>query len=205
MLRRPGGYLDPLARPECGSAALGVNGPLLDHHLSGPVLLAVEDHEDAHLPPEEADRVWLDQDKLAGHVVRVLEAARSDAALAMVSLDLALLRAVRADRDQICAVVLELMTNAATAEEGRPRIRLEAEFDEVNEAVMLKVEDFGPGMDEETAGRVFTPFFSSQRAGRRRGMGLPRVKRIVESNGGRIWLKTRRGEGTTVYVLLPKA
>ena len=112
---------------------------------------------------------------------------------------------VRADRDQICAVVLELMTNAATAEEGRPRIRLEAEFDEVNEAVMLKVEDFGPGMDEETAGRVFTPFFSSQRAGRRRGMGLPRVKRIVESNGGRIWLKTRRGEGTTVYVLLPKA
>jgi len=112
---------------------------------------------------------------------------------------------VRADRGQIRAAVLELMRNAATAGGNRPRMRLHAECDEVNEAVMLKVEDSGPGMDEETAGRAFTPFFSSQKAGRRRGMGLPRVKRIVENNGGRIWLKTRRGEGTTVCILLPKA
>ena len=112
---------------------------------------------------------------------------------------------VRADRGQIHEAVLELMTNAATAGGSRPRIKLEAEFDEVNDAVMLKVEDSGPGMDERTAGRAFTPFFSSQKAGRRRGMGLPRVKRIVENNGGRIWLKTRRGEGTTVCMLLPKA
>lgn len=110
---------------------------------------------------------------------------------------------IRADREQIQQAVLELMTNAATAGDGRVRIRLEAEFDEVNEAVVLKVEDFGPGMDEKTADRAFTPFFSSQKAGRRRGMGLPRVKRVVENNGGRVWLKTQRGEGTTVFMMLP--
>lgn len=110
---------------------------------------------------------------------------------------------IRADREQVYDAVLELMTNAATAGDGRGRIRLEAEFDEVNEAVVLKVEDFGPGMDEKTADRAFTPFFSSQKAGRRRGMGLPRVKRVVENNGGRVWLKTQRGEGTTVFIMLP--
>ena len=112
---------------------------------------------------------------------------------------------VRADRGQIHAAVLELMLNAATAGGGRPRITLEADFDEVNEAVMLRVKDSGPGMDERTAERAFTPFYSSQKAGRRRGMGLPRVKRIVENNGGRVWLETRPGEGTTVYIVLPEA
>jgi len=112
---------------------------------------------------------------------------------------------IRADRAQIRETVLELMTNAATADRGRPRIRLEAAFDEVRQAVLLKVEDFGPGMDEETAGRAFTPFFSYQKAGRRRGMGLPLVKRIVENNGGSVWLTTRRGQGTVVFVLLPTA
>ena len=112
---------------------------------------------------------------------------------------------VRADRAQIRHAVFELMTNAATADGGQVRIRLEGAFDEVRQAVVLKVVDFGPGMDEETAGRAFTPFFSLQKAGRRRGMGLPRVKRVVENNGGRVWLTTRRGQGTVVFVLLPTA
>ena len=79
---------------------------------------------------------------------------------------------------------------------------LAAEYDEVHHAVLLTVQDFGPGMDERAAERAFAPFFSSQRAGRRRGMGLPKVKRTVENNGGRAWLRTQLGEGTTVYVQL---
>ena len=110
-----------------------------------------------------------------------------------------------ADRDQIHAAILELMVNAANAAAGDLRIRLAAEFDQINAVVLLTVRDAGSGMDERTAGRAFTPFFSVQKAGRRRGMGLPRVKRVVENNGGRIWIDSQVGVGTTVTVQLPMA
>ena len=61
------------------------------------------------------------------------------------------------------------------------------------------------GMDEPTAQRAFAPFFSSHQAGRRRGLGLTRARRYVENNGGRIWLESRPGQGTTVTVRLPVA
>ncbi|MCD6364826.1 MAG: HAMP domain-containing histidine kinase, partial [Planctomycetes bacterium] len=110
---------------------------------------------------------------------------------------------VSADREQIHAAVLELMTNAATAGGSEPHITLAAAFDEADHAVLLTVNDTGEGMDEGIAMRAFTPFFSSQKAGRRRGMGLPMVKRVVENNGGRVWIRSRRDEGTTVYIRLP--
>jgi signal transduction histidine kinase len=112
--------------------------------------------------------------------------------------------AVMADRTQMHAVILELIMNAATAAQGAGTVRVTAELDEVYNAVVLAVQDDGPGMDDKTLRRVFTPFFSSQEAGRRRGLGLPRAKRYVENNGGRIWIKSKPGEGTTVYVQLPR-
>ena len=113
--------------------------------------------------------------------------------------------AVLADRDQIHAAFLELVTNAATAGGDEPDIRLSAEVDEAGKAVLLTVSDNGPGMAPETLSRAFTPFFSDQEAGRRRGLGLPRARRYVVNNGGKMWIRTRVGEGTTVYVQLPRA
>jgi putative nucleotidyltransferase with HDIG domain len=112
---------------------------------------------------------------------------------------------VRADEAQIRAALVEAMTNAATAAAEAPNIRLAAETDDADNAVILSVHDDGPGMDAETKARVFTPFFSAQRAGRRPGMGLPRARRYVEANGGRIWIDSKPGEGTTVYLRLPQA
>ena len=111
--------------------------------------------------------------------------------------------AVWTDAAQIRRVLVELMNNAANAAKGAARIRLAAQADETHGAVVLSVADDGPGMDEQTLARVYAPLFSRQEAGRRRGMGLPRAKRCVESNGGRMWIHTRAGEGTTVYVQLP--
>jgi len=110
-----------------------------------------------------------------------------------------------ADRGQIRGVLLELLANAANAVPAGPRIRLAYGLDEVGDAIVLTVRDDGPGMDEATAGRAFTPFFSFQQAGRRRGLGLSRARRCVENNGGRIWIQTKPGEGTTVYLRLPPA
>lgn len=112
---------------------------------------------------------------------------------------------VSVDEQQIRAVLVEAITNAATAALDSPNITLTAETDEAGNAVILSVHDDGPGMDEQTKVRVFTPFFSAQRAGRRLGMGLPRARRYVQANRGRIWIQANEGEGTTVYVQLPQA
>ncbi|MFP4106069.1 MAG: HDOD domain-containing protein [Phycisphaerae bacterium] len=108
-----------------------------------------------------------------------------------------------ADSEQIRSVVKELVENAATACGDQPHIRLEARPDPVNGSVLLAVRDNGPGMDHRTLSQAYTPFFSHHAAGRRPGLGLPRAKRYVEGNGGRIWIQTDTGQGTTVYVRLP--
>ncbi len=69
--------------------------------------------------------------------------------------------------------------------------------------MLLTVRDPGPGMSEQTLANAWTPFFSHQQAGRRRGMGLPLAKRLVENNGGSIWIRSDSGAGTNVYVRLP--
>jgi len=112
--------------------------------------------------------------------------------------------AVWADRRQLLAVLEELIANAVTACKKAPRIRLQAEADEMDEMVLFSVMDNGPGIDEETLSHVFTPFFSSHQAGRQRGLGLPRAKRLVEINRGRMWIRSRPGEGTTVYFQIPQ-
>ena len=99
----------------------------------------------------------------------------------------------------------ELIANAATVAPAGSAVTLTAEMPEINGPVLVTVADNGPGMDEQTLAQAFTPFFSQQKAGRRRGLGLPRVKRHLENNGGRIWIDSRPGEGTTVYVQLPPA
>jgi signal transduction histidine kinase len=107
------------------------------------------------------------------------------------------------DRSQIRAAIVELVSNAATASDPGKPVGLAAAMDEVNNVLLITVSDSGKGMDQRVLDHAFTPFFSLQKAGRRRGMGLPRVKRYVESNGGRIWISSRPSEGTTVYVQLP--
>ena len=112
---------------------------------------------------------------------------------------------VMADEAQMRAVIAELMTNAANAAAGDPVIRLGAEACEDQDAVLFSVADNGRGMDPETVAGAFTPFFSAQQAGRRRGLGLPRARRYVENNGGRIWIRSEGGKGAAVYFHLAAA
>ncbi len=111
--------------------------------------------------------------------------------------------AIWADRAQIRDVLVELMCNAATATRAGLKIRLSAQAETAGKAILLKVVDNGPGMDAQTLAKAFTPFFSHQRAGRRPGLGLPRARRLIDSNGGRMSISSTVSEGTTVQIFLP--
>jgi len=110
---------------------------------------------------------------------------------------------IQADGGQVKAVLLELLANAASAVGAEGLIVLSASADDSRRHVLLKVRDNGSGMDAATLARAFTPFYSAQKAGRRRGLGLPKAKRYVENNGGRMWIDSEPGKGTVVSIQLP--
>lgn len=112
---------------------------------------------------------------------------------------------LRVDPAQVRSVLVELFDNAACSVRTTPYIRITAKAAPDSTQVFLQVHDSGPGMDAETLAQVFTPFFSRQRAGRRRGLGLSLAWRYVVNNHGRIWIESQPGQGTTVNVLLPAA
>jgi CheY-like chemotaxis protein len=71
--------------------------------------------------------------------------------------------------------------------------------------VCLSVTDTGEGMDEETLRRATEPFFTTKGVGKGTGLGLPMVHGLAEQSGGRLVIKSRKGQGTTVEIWLPVA
>ncbi|MFS8636660.1 MAG: HAMP domain-containing sensor histidine kinase [Gemmatimonadota bacterium] len=69
--------------------------------------------------------------------------------------------------------------------------------------VVIEVSDNGPGIDPERAAQVFEPFTTTKPKGM--GLGLPICREIVEGHGGRVELRSKRGVGTTVQIILPLA
>jgi len=69
--------------------------------------------------------------------------------------------------------------------------------------VCLSVEDRGEGMDEETLARATDPFFTTKGIGKGTGLGLSMVQGLAEQSGGRLSLKSVKGEGTTAEMWLP--
>jgi signal transduction histidine kinase len=71
--------------------------------------------------------------------------------------------------------------------------------------VCLSVTDNGAGMDAATLARATEPFFTTKAVGKGTGLGLSMVHGLVEQSGGRLVLKSRKGEGTTAELWLPHA
>jgi signal transduction histidine kinase len=68
--------------------------------------------------------------------------------------------------------------------------------------VWLAIADTGPGIDPNILAEIFDPFFTTKAAGT--GLGLAIVRKLVDQHGGRVLVDTKKGEGTTVRVVLPR-
>jgi signal transduction histidine kinase len=69
------------------------------------------------------------------------------------------------------------------------------------ECVELVVADTGVGIPARNLDQILKPFFSTKPHGT--GLGLPLVARVVDAHGGRLWVESEVGRGTTFHVRLP--
>jgi len=111
---------------------------------------------------------------------------------------------VVADADRLRRIVINLVENAGQALAETPADRdkrLVVRTAIAGGALVLTVEDTGPGIPPENLSRIFEPLFSTKNFGT--GLGLPTVKQIVNQHDGIIAVDSEVGRGTCVTVRLP--
>ncbi|HEV2132508.1 MAG TPA: ATP-binding protein [Longimicrobiaceae bacterium] len=112
--------------------------------------------------------------------------------------------ALYADRERLLQVFFNLVGNAIkfAPEGGRITLRADARDGEVSFAVA----DTGPGIAAEDLPHVFEPYWQGPRHARQgAGLGLSIARGIVEGHGGRIWVESQTGAGSTFYFTIPIA
>jgi C4-dicarboxylate-specific signal transduction histidine kinase len=115
----------------------------------------------------------------------------------------AALPAVAIETDALTQVLLNLMLNAADAMGGSGRVRVTVEVEE--DALILVVDDSGPGIAADVAASIFEPFFTTKAAGEGTGLGLAVCDHIVSAGGGGISLAAGTLGGACFRVKLPAA
>lgn len=105
------------------------------------------------------------------------------------------------DRQRLCQVFVNLLTNAADGSQPGDTVSVHSTAQE--EFIEIQVEDHGCGIDEEYLDRVFEPFFTTKEPGAGTGLGLPLVYNIVQEHSGSISIQSSKGEGTCVTLKLP--
>ncbi len=114
---------------------------------------------------------------------------------------------VAVNEGELCQVFSNVLLNAAQAmNEGTPAMnRLAISATREPRALRVSFADTGCGIADEDLAHIYDPFFSTKEEGRGSGLGLYISRRIVEEAGGRIEVRSQRGQGTTVDVVLPIA
>ncbi len=119
------------------------------------------------------------------------------------------MRPIHTDREALQQILIHLLQNAGAASsvEGAVTLRVRMQKEAENEYALLQVMDTGGGIPSEDLPRVFSRLYRAdnvliQGVGDT-GVGLSIAKALTEAQGGRIWVDTEMGSGSTFSVLLP--
>jgi signal transduction histidine kinase len=116
--------------------------------------------------------------------------------------------AVKGDRAKVKQVLLNLLTNAIkyNREHGSIAIATQLRQDRDKSYVEVAVSDTGLGISREHQKNMFQKFFrvaDSEGYAHGTGLGLAIAKHIIEAHGGKIWLESEQGVGSTFHITLP--
>jgi PAS domain S-box-containing protein len=112
---------------------------------------------------------------------------------------------VHGDAARLVQVLTNLVGNSLkyTERGGTVTVRASMRDDEV----LISVQDTGSGIPADQLPRIFERYYTRRRSANKSGsgLGLSIARGIVEAHGGRIWVESTVGVGTTFYVALPAA
>ena len=111
------------------------------------------------------------------------------------------LQPVAADAELLHRAISNLVLNAMDAmpQGGTLTLRTRPQSGKV----LIEVADTGAGMTAEERERIFSPYYTSKTQGT--GLGLAIVQSVVSDHGGRVWVQSEPGQGTTFVIELPDA
>jgi signal transduction histidine kinase len=116
---------------------------------------------------------------------------------------------IRTDRDALQQIFIHLLQNAtsATQVEGIITLRVQMQSESDKNFISIQVTDTGGGISADDITRVFERRYRAEHSlipglGDT-GVGLSIAKALVETQGGRIWVETEAGSGSTFSILLP--
>ena len=110
----------------------------------------------------------------------------------------------KGDERRLAQVLLNLLGNAIKfSEVGEVQVQATA----ADGAFTVAVSDTGPGISDADQQKIFEAFQQADNSSTRKkpgtGLGLSIVKRIIEMHGGRVWVESRLGKGSTFWFTLP--
>jgi PAS domain S-box-containing protein len=142
--------------------------------------------------------------ELVGQVVEAMLIPARNKGLALTWDAPAEASVILADSDRITQVLTNLIGNAINyTETGSIRVSVQ----QLNHAVQISVKDTGIGISADALQHIFDRFYRADHAVVRNssgtGLGLSITKALVEMHGGRIWVESKPGEGSTFTFVLP--
>ena len=112
-----------------------------------------------------------------------------------------------ADADKLQRTLVNLLGNALKFTPSGGDVRLLVRPDKAESSILFSVHDTGEGIPETAFARIFEKFgqVESRQAGRKMstGLGLTFCKMAVEAHGGRIWVESKPGKGSTFSFCIP--
>jgi signal transduction histidine kinase len=116
---------------------------------------------------------------------------------------------IMGDPSRLTSVMSNLLSNAIKFTPAGGKIRVTARWDD--EEIVVSVSDNGPGIPDDEIPRVFEHLFRGRLAVQDpsnpiegTGLGLALAKTVIEQHGGRIWVNSQEGKGSTFYFALPR-
>jgi signal transduction histidine kinase len=113
----------------------------------------------------------------------------------------------RLDQFHITQVFINILTNAveaietASRDEGLIVITVTTQF----QWAVVSIQDNGIGIRKKSLKRIFEPWYSEKGGRYNKGLGLSYVYKIIKAHYGLVQFESKYGEGTTVYIMVPKA
>jgi signal transduction histidine kinase len=110
---------------------------------------------------------------------------------------------VYADKNRLKQVIMNILNNAYLY--GKNGSNILITLKNFSDSIVIGVHDNGPGISPSDLPHLFDKFYRGRTTEKTRGsgLGLPICKEIIETHGGKLWIQSTPGKGTSVFFSIP--